>query len=241
MKRFGKWLAILVAIIVAGIALLMIAFPSAAVRYRLTLEATVKGEPKTGSGVIEVTYGKNSTFLSHSELSINVRGEAVSLDLGEQGILFALLKGGTDSRSSPDWIVFRAANFPYGSLPRPVEEGLRQVRKLSGKYELPLTSLPLLVRFRDLTDPTTVERVDPLDIGKSFGDGAKLTRATLEIVPAGIWPFNWYGITGELITSRIEKQLPWLKGMTTNIDGTSFTSSNKLSNSLNSNDFKKGT
>ncbi|MBR2119250.1 MAG: hypothetical protein V4458_13985 [Pseudomonadota bacterium] len=200
MKRLGKWLAILVALIVAGIALLMVAFPSATVRYRLTLEATVRGEPRTGSGVVEVTYGKSSTFLSHSELSIDVRGEAVSIDLGERGRMFALLKGDTDSRSSPEWIVFRAANFPHGNLPRPVEEGLRQLGKLSGKYELPLTSLPLLVRFRDLSDPGTVERVDPLDIGKSFGDGAKLTRATLEIVPS------------EPITTGIERQLPWWNG-----------------------------
>jgi hypothetical protein len=58
----------------------------------------------------------------------------------------------------------------------------------------------------------TVERVDPLDLEKSFGSGTKLTRATLEIVPSGIWPFNWLGITGEPITNNIEERLNWLAG-----------------------------
>jgi hypothetical protein len=75
---------------------------------------------------------------------------------------------------------------------------------------LPLTSLPLLVRFRDLDDPKTVERVDPLDLGKSFGTGVKLQRATLEIVPAGTWPLNDYGITGEQITTGISERLKWI-------------------------------
>jgi len=154
--------------------------------------------------------------------------------------LFALLKGDTDSRSGPEWIVLGAFNFPGGSLPRPVEEGVKQVQRLSGKRELPLTSLPLLVRFRDLNDPKTVERVDPLDIGKRFGGEAKLVRVTLEIVPAGIWPFDSYGITGESITTGIQKRLQWLTNMRSNIDGTSITNSNRLSNELNSGDFKRG-
>ena len=65
-------------------------------------------------------------------------------------------------------------------------QGLSEISRLTGKVDLPLTSLPLLVRFRDLNDPMSVERVDPLDIAKSFGAGTKLVSATLEIVPTGI-------------------------------------------------------
>lgn len=205
-----KWLGIIAALVVAAIVAYKTVFPSVTVRYRLTLEAQVDGEPKTGSGVIEVTYSKQSELASQHELVVYFRGEAVMLDLGPRGALFALLKGDTDGRSGPEWIVLRAFNFPGGSLPRPVGEGVKQVQRLSGKRELPLTSLPMLVRFRDLNDPMTVERVDPLDIGKSFGAEAKLVRATLEIVPAGIWPFNFYGLTGEPITNAIDERLLWL-------------------------------
>ena len=203
-----KWLGIFAALIVGVVVVYKVAFPSVTVRYRLTLEAQVDGESRTGSGVIEVTYSKQSEFAGQHELVVDLRGEAVVLDLGSRGVLFALLKADTDSRSGPEWIVLRAFDFPGGSLPRPVEEGVKQVQRLSGKRELPLTSLPLLVRFRDLNDPKTVERVDPLDIGKSFGAGARLVSATLEIVPAGIWPFSSYGITGEPVTRGIEDKLP---------------------------------
>ena len=69
----------------------------------------------------------------------------------------------------------------------------------------------MLVRFRDTNDPMTVERVDPFDLGKSFGAGVKLERATLEIVHGGIWPFNHYGIMGEPVTTGIYKRLLWLQ------------------------------
>jgi hypothetical protein len=204
-----KWLGIAAAIIVGAGVLYVIAFPSLTLRYRLTLEAVVDGEPKTGSSVIEVIFSKQPKI--RSELTTSYRGEAVVLDLGSRGTLFALLKAGSDSRSIPETIVFRAFDFPGGIFPSgSVEDGFRQIRQLSGKRELPLTSLPMLVRFRDLNDPMTVEQVDPRDIAKSFGVGTNLVRASLEIVPAGVWPFNRIGITGEPVATGIEERLIWL-------------------------------
>jgi hypothetical protein len=202
-----RWPVVL-ALLVAAIAG-YVAINSATVRYRLTLEAEVDGVRKTGSGVIEVSYSKENFPISSAQFHINFRGEAVVVDLGSRGLLFALLKEGTDSRSGADYIVLRAFNFPGGALPSPVLDGLGKVRRLSGKVDLPLTSLPMLVRFRDPNDMKAVERVDPLDIGKSFGAGTKLVRATLEIVSPGIWPFSLIGITGEPITRGIEHWLAW--------------------------------
>jgi hypothetical protein len=188
-----------------------VAYPSLTLRYRLTLEAEVDGKPKTGSGVIEVIYSKQPEFASGRDRVSSHRGEAVVLDLGDRGTLFALLTAGSDSRSIPESIILRAFNFDGGAFPGPtVEEGFKKLRQLSGKRELPLTSLPLLVRFRDLNDSMTVEKVDPFNISKSFGAGARLVRATLEIVPVGIWPFNLLGVTGEPVTRGIDKKLIWL-------------------------------
>jgi hypothetical protein len=207
-SRSMKRIALLVALAVSAYATYSSVF-SATVRYRLTLQAEVDGEPKSGSGVIEVTYSKNNDPISQAEFSIDVRGEAVALDLGARGTLFALLRAGADNRSGPEYIVLRAFNLPGGTLPSPVISGLRQVRHLSGKRELPLTALPLLVRFRDPNDQRSVERVDPLALETRFGAGVKLVLAELEIVPAGIWPLNSIGITGEPITRGIEKKLSW--------------------------------
>jgi len=196
-----KWLGIAGALIVSAVVYVKMtsSHPSVTVRYRLTLEAQVDGELKTASGVREVTYSKYLGLASQHELSIGFRGEAIGLDLGSRGTLFALLRAGADDRSGAEWIVLRAFDFDGGSLPRPVEDGVKQVARLSGKRELPLDSLPRLVRFRDINDPMTVEGVSPLKIGERFGSNAKLVRATLEIVPADV-----------PITTGINKKLVWL-------------------------------
>ncbi|MEN9924232.1 MAG: hypothetical protein RL268_358 [Pseudomonadota bacterium] len=54
--------------------------------------------------------------------------------------------------------------------------------------------LPMLVRFADLRDPKTVERVDPKDLAKSFGPGVQLTRITI-------------AMTDEAVTVGIEERL----------------------------------
>lgn len=204
-----KWLGIVGVLIVGMVVWYGVSYPSVTVRYRLTLEAQADGELKTASGVREVTYSKGLAVGGQGALSIGVRGEAIALDLGDRGTLFALLSAGLDGRSGAEWIVLRAFDFDGGSMPSPFEEGIKQVLRLSGKRELPLDTLPKLVRFRDPGDLRSVEWVNPLNIGGRFGADAKLVRVTLEIVRAGIWPLNDYGITGEPLTSGIESKLAW--------------------------------
>lgn len=212
---------------------------STTVRYRLTLEADVDGERKVGSSVVEVTYSKNNDPISQAEFTIDFHGEAVILDLGARGTLFALLKGGADRRSGPEYIALRAFNVPDGAVPSPIMNGLSVISHLSGKVDLPLTSLPLLVRFRDLNNPMSVERVDPLDLAKSFGAGAKLVRATFEIVPTGIWPLNRIGLTGDSSSAEIEKRLTWLHGLRGGYLDGGFSSINAPLG-LHGGDFKRG-
>jgi len=232
---------IALALIAAAVVLYQVSYPSLTLRYRLTLEAQVGGEPKTGSGVIEVTYSKIPQLWATTNRSTDVRGEAIVLDLGSRGTLF-VLKADTDSRSNPESVILRAYNFDGGAFPgRSVEEGQAQLRRLSGERELPLTSLPMLVRFRDLSDPMTVERVSPLNLGEGFVAEAKLVRATLKIVPAGIWPFNFFGITGEPVTTGILERLPWLKRLKGGyLDGAFAGGGPALSNVLFGGNFKTG-
>src|SRR5262249_13108999 len=114
---------------------------------------------------------------------------------------------------------------PGGAFPGWDAESLKKLRSLAGKRELPLNSLPALVRFRDMYDPLTVEQVSP-EISERFGPGTRLLRATLELVPIGVWPLNRFGITGEPVTTGIEKKLPWLShlGSYNSVAGNSFTS-----------------
>jgi hypothetical protein len=91
MKRVGFFLAAMV-----GCYAIYTAVFSGTVRYKLMIEVALDGVPKSGSGVIEVTYSKNNDPISSAEFSVDVRGEAVIVDLGSRGRLFALLKEGTD-------------------------------------------------------------------------------------------------------------------------------------------------
>jgi hypothetical protein len=239
-----KWLAIIVALAVAAVVGFVTMYPSVTKRYRLTIEAEVDGQPKTGSSVIEVTWRKQPRIGESPSLTYGSRGEAVVVDLGTRGALFALLKAGDDIRSAPQTIILRAFDFPGGIFQGPPDEVLRDFDRLSGKRELPLTSLPMLVRFRDLNDPKTVEQVDPLNIARNFGAGTKLVRATLEIVSAGIWPFNRYGVSGEPVTTGIEKRLSWLPSYyNLKFDGQRYETASSalpLANSLSSGAFKIG-
>src|SRR4051812_2472117 len=111
MKRLIKWLTIFAVVAVAVVAVYMTLFPSVTVRYRLALEAEADGQPVSASGVREVCYSKQSQYAAQHELTIDFRGEALALDFGQRGTLFALLKGDTDDRSGAEWIVLRAFNF----------------------------------------------------------------------------------------------------------------------------------
>ena len=231
-----KWLGVVGVLIVVALAAVVrydMAYPSVTVRYRLTVEVQVDGELKAASGVREVTYTKQPQLAAQHELSIGYRGDAIALDLGSRGTLFALLKEGRDERSGPEWIVLRAFDFDGGSLPSPVEVGGEQVARLSGKRELSLDNLPKLVRFRDINNPMTVEGVNPFNISERFGAGTKLVRVTLEIVPPG-----------EPITTGIDQKLKWLpQYYDRQLDGErieTISSPLRLANSLSSRAFKTG-
>ena len=74
---------------------------------------------------------------------------------------------------------------------------LDELNKQKPKGDLPFNGLPMLVRFRDPSDPASVERVDPSDLAASFGAGVKFERMSIEITDAPV-------------TTGIEAVLPWL-------------------------------
>jgi hypothetical protein len=76
---------------------------------------------------------------------------------------------------------------------------LDELNRQKPKGDVPFEYLPMLVRFRDLHDPRSVERVDPSDLAASFGTGVKLDRMSIEITDAAV-------------TKGIEAVLPWLAG-----------------------------
>jgi hypothetical protein len=115
---------------VLGIAVLLVAGIAAATemttttgtfRYKMTVEVETPEGLKTGSAVREV-----NVVIAHPDIQgMNgtrafVKGEAVVVDLGKRGVLFALLKGFKYSYDHDYQVVFEAFPGPPGLT----EEGL---------------------------------------------------------------------------------------------------------------------
>jgi hypothetical protein len=199
------------------------------VRYRLTLEADVAGKPAIGSGVIEVTREDNRrVFGSLGGFGAEVDGEAVILDLNGQGLLFALLRGSgelPEYKSHPMNVLFYA--FPILANAQGYLAALRKLKALHPTADLPFDLLPMLVRFRDLNNPASVELVQPNDLAAAFGPGVRLKKATITI-------------TDDPVTTGIEHKLPWLPGLQTALAGKTPRPGASVAAVLSSRDFERG-
>lgn len=174
-------------------------------RYKMTVEVETPEGIVSGSAVRQMGNDLHGSPLSQNGNPGDVSGEAVVVDLGERGVLFALISHRSDIEfydafreiwphggSTPEAIKFYA-NLPVGT-----------------KGVLPPQVGPKLVTFTDMNDPTSVilaqvwerkgrggfylaeDRMEAL-----FGEGVKLKGITLEI-------------TDEPVTWGIEKLLHWL-------------------------------
>ena len=191
--------------------------PSGSWRYKITILVDTPEGIKSGFAVREVFARRNPKVTMETLSHVSVKGEAVVVDLGKRGVLFGLM----DTNGSYD-VVFKTFPGPPGLT----VEGIQYYRNLKG-VKAPSKVMPQLVRFKDLNDPLTVEAVDYRNLSASFGEGVALKEITVEMVD-------------EPVTAQIEKWLPWLLEIKSNIDGTSATISGNLSNRLHRGNFIKG-
>ena len=199
---------------------------SASYRFRMTVEVETPQGLKTGSSVMEVRLTRGMAIGDSSGVGSSVRGEAVVVDLPD-GPLFVLLQvpdaGPPLQAIVPDALLGRRSSGP--------DEVMADTAKLGStwfseyKADLPRhrdngceqsdNGWPLMVRFRDLSDPKSVEKVDPEAIG--------VKRIVVET-------------TSDDVTTGIEKRLGWLsrirggylhegfssRGAPLGLDGTAF-------------------
>ncbi|WP_156164508.1 hypothetical protein [Bradyrhizobium sp. LTSP885] len=181
-------------------------------RSRLTLVVETPEGERSGSSVSQLTIlapGRLNRAIGFSSLSTTgEQGEAVVVDLGARGVLFATLADERALRSGGSGM-YNAARvpFPQTKFHGEVGEGiwakddytayLEELNRRKPRAELPFADLPVLVRFRDLSDPSSVVQVSASDLAGSFGPGVRLQRAFVEI-------------TDDPPTTGIEARLPWL-------------------------------
>jgi len=220
--RFGKMILILIALIAGIVVWFRWEYPAGILRYRMTVEVQVGDELRTGSGVIEARYHHNPGWLPGHPVGSRARGEAVTIDLGARGVLFLLL---TDSGSGSD-----AQNIPKRifNIETWKASVIRDLSDFEAKAEIPFEDLPMLVQFRNITDPKTVELVEPDDLAASFGPGVRLKRVIIET-------------TKDPVTTGIEKRLRWLGRLKGGyLDGAFAGGGPALSNILHGGNFEIG-
>ena len=202
---------------------------SETIRYRLTVNVNVDGRLVSGSGVIQVKQSDmRPIFGSMGGAGAEVSGEAVVVDLGAHGVFFALLHGpkpGFGDLGGPAWMLFHA----FDDLLKGEIDSLPKVQLLKERRPsrvLHIDYIPMLVRFRDLNDPTSIEQIDPRNLAGTFGSGVSLRDVVIER-------------TEEPVTSGVEAKLPWLKTMKTHLDGERLHHLNTLANELIARDFHR--
>ncbi len=189
------------------------------------------GRVRTGSGVISTTWW-DQRFLQGLAAGIpwqfSVHGQAVPVDLGRRGVLFVLLRGDpARKRSYPDMApLLSGLVMPRRPPWLSFEEGLTFVARHRGEVDVPCEPLPMMVRFGNIADPRTVERVDPCDLTRSFGPGVRLARVTIAVTDE--WP-----------TTGIEAWLPWLVPLGGHyLNGEPYGHPGSLAGSLHTGDFR---
>ena len=167
-------------------------------RYKMTVDVSTPQGVRSGFAVREVNF--------YSRLNggdgAKVRGEAVAVDLPNGQVLFALLAGANGDVDYAAWIADWALKrelAPGGANPGYDAGNFAELFPTSPRTESPILSnaMPLLVHFKDIHDPTSVEKVDPFDLGGSFGAQYSLKRITMEI-------------TSSMVSVGIKNSLPWL-------------------------------
>ncbi len=177
-------------------------------RYKITVEVVTPQGLKSDYAVHETLVSNSNIDLGElsGKRGMRTRGEAVAVDLPGGQVLFALVPRDTlvqsvlDPEWKNDWVV-SAQKISGGETPQgpiAMKPTTPKERYKSGqKIVEDVPSYPMLVRFRDINDPKTVEEVDPADLAASFGAGFTLKRITVEV-------------TDEDVTVEIAKRLGWL-------------------------------
>ena len=184
-------------------------------RYKITVEVGTPQGLKSGYAVHETLVRKHNFDFGGlgPYREMRTRGEAVAVDLPGGQVLFALVPRDTLVQSvlDPDWQndwVASAQAISGGDTPQgPIAMTLttpKERYKSGQKIVEDVPSYAMLVRFRDINDPKTVEEVDPADLAASFGAGFTLKRITVEV-------------TDEDVTVGIGERLAWLRSIKTRL------------------------
>jgi len=215
MAALGRFFWICILFIVGGWAACDITHPTRYLRYRLTVTVEDKGALKRGEGVVEFAYpSPYETFRFYGGYlsPIEMRGHPITVDLGDDGLIFVtdMSSEKTSARILPSehqtigWGPPNLSLLPIALYRARMNDGHSSrediITALQGEphepVDVPIRYMPALMHFRTISDPNSIEEIDPADIAKTFGQGVHLISATLQLTDDSVtsvpkvWP-DW--------------------------------------------------
>ena len=221
--------------------------PFYSIHYKVTVTVDTPEGEKTGYAVREISNGSFNALPGINAISGNpsdVKGEAVVVDLGERGVLFALISSDHDEGE-----FYRAHDYYAGAATR---EGVRYYLHLSlqslfhfGDYGDVHAYTPYkYVMFTDINDPeSVVQLVENEQKVKKYKDlGYERVRTFEEAFGGGIsYPDASLQMTDDPLTWKVRDYLPWIDDFyVSRLDGNRFGSikaTNRVANSLSAGAF----
>ena len=157
---------------------------------KMTLVVETPQGVKQASSVQSVAFIVDDTPLVKGA-STWIRGEAVVLEVLPGKYLFALLKGGDGNWKRKDLLLNRYTEKRFQEKLglkeadmkfRTQKERVAITMKAKGiPFELNPNETPMFVTFTDISDPTSIKKVDSFNLTAFFGEGVKLKAITLEV------------------------------------------------------------
>ncbi|GAA0678731.1 hypothetical protein FHT00_003416 [Sphingomonas insulae] len=204
-REAGAYLSLLGLLVLAGCTPGYEELPT--YRYRLTVEVATPQGVRSGSGVIEVHTWQAGpqTIPSPGAIRTRENGEAIVIDLGRQGSVFALMRAG-NFMDWPGSVARSLIPSVKGDTYEVRRAEIAAIKAIRGVREVPptfasgssqLQNWPDLVRFADRSRPETIRWIGPLPPGRIAPFAVAIRRVTFEIVDAPV-------------TRTINRRLPWL-------------------------------
>ncbi len=159
---------------------------------RVKMAATIHAGNKAyvGSSVQEYSCRK-STHIMNDLDECRIRGEAVVVDVPGDGPVFLIFNyPGAHSHTA---MVQEVLNRVSGGIPFDVTN-----KDLPESWPLSTDQMPMMVRFDNIKDPTSVQQVDPNHLQATFGRDVSDIRVMVEKTSAPV------------TFGRMERIIPWI-------------------------------
>tara|TARA_R110002110_G_scaffold324359_2_gene536440 strand:+ start:1596 stop:2321 length:726 start_codon:yes stop_codon:yes gene_type:complete len=205
MRTLGKVAAVTGLIVLCLWVLVNTIWPGYTHRYRLICDIEVDGQSHTGSSVFEVTW-QTQARISAMPWRVDVRGDAVFVDLGDRGALLIPNSRTATKEPSGASLEYLALWAFKGQLPPAAKYGITRpaltiLSRVHGKANLVADELPQFVWLKDVNDPNSAQIVTPDQFSQVIGGNVHLNSVSVEM-------------TDEKPTRHsLSSRLPWFDAM----------------------------